>query len=88
MLSDTIVSFIRTGVPVVVGAVAAWIARQLGWVTPDTAALAQSLTVLVILGYYSLARFLEKKWSFFGYLLGVPKEPAYKGTPGAPTVTG
>ena len=56
--------------------------------TPDTSALAQTLTVVVIGIYYSLARYLEKKWPVFGYLLGVPKEPAYRGTPGAPTVTG
>ena len=85
-MSDTIVSLIRTYVPVIVGAVVAWVCRKLGWVTPDTAQLATAFTALVIGAYYGLARALEKKWPAFGYLLGVPKEPAYEGTPGPPAV--
>jgi len=84
MLTDTIVSLIRTFVPVVVGAVIAYLAERGFSFTVDPMAV----TGVVIGLYYGLARFLEKKWPFFGYLLGVPKEPAYKGTPGTPTVTG
>jgi hypothetical protein len=80
-MNDTVVSLIRTYVPLVVGAVVAWGARKLGWVTPDTTALASSFTVAVIGVYYAGARALEKKWPFLGFLLGVPREPAYQGTP-------
>lgn len=85
-MSDTIVSLIRTWVPIAVGAAVSWLARKLGWVTPDTAALATAFTGLVIAAYYALARWLEKKWTGFGFLLGIPKEPAYEGTPGPPAV--
>lgn len=85
-LSDTVVSLIRTWVPVLVGSVVAWVTRKLGWVTPDTAQLATAFTAIVIGAYYALARFLEKRWPAFGWLLGVPKEPAYEGTPGPPAV--
>ena len=85
-LSDTVVSLIRTYVPVIVGAAVAFVFRKLGWVTPDTTELAAAFTVLVIALYYGAARWLEKKVPALGWLLGVPKEPAYEGTPGAPAV--
>ena len=84
MLSDTLVSFIRTGVPVVVGAVVAYLSKHGLDIDLDPFAA----TALAISLYYALVRALEKRWPVFGFLLGVPKEPAYKGTPGAPTVTG
>lgn len=83
-MNDTIVSLIRTYVPIVVGAVIAWICRKLGIVEPDTTALATAFTVVVIALYYGLARLLEKRWPSFGVLLGVPKEPNYTGTPPPP----
>lgn len=80
-MNDTIVSLIRTWVPVAVGAAVAFAFRKLGWVTPDTTELATAFTALVIALYYAVARWLEKQVSWLGFLLGVPKEPAYQGTP-------
>jgi hypothetical protein len=82
-VNDTIVSLIRTWVPVAVGAVVAWVVRKLGWVTPDTTELATAFTAIVIAAYYALARWLEKKWPVLGVLLGIPKQPAYAGVPPA-----
>lgn len=84
MLNDTIVSFIRTGVPVLVGTVVAFLANR-GF---EIEINQNAVVAAVILVYYALARFLEKKWPFLGFLLGVPKEPAYEGTPGPPSVVG
>jgi hypothetical protein len=84
MLNDTVVSFIRTSVPVLVGTVVAFLANR-GF---DIEINQNAVVAAVIIVYYALARFLEKKWPFLGFLLGVPKEPAYEGTPGPPVVSG
>jgi uncharacterized membrane protein (DUF441 family) len=81
-MNDTIVSFIRTYVPVVVGTILAFLANR-GF---DIEINQNAVVVAVIAIYYAIARALEKRWPFFGVLLGVPKEPAYEGTPGPPSV--
>ena len=83
-MSDFVVSLIRTWVPVVVGTVIAYLANK-GF---DIEINQNAVVAAVIAIYYALARLLEKKWPALGFLLGVPKEPAYVGTPGAPVVTG
>lgn len=82
-MSDTIVSLIRTWVPVAVGAVLAFLANR-GF---DIEVNQNAVVAAVIAVYYAAARVLEKRWPVFGWLLGVPKEPAYEGTPGPPAVT-
>jgi hypothetical protein len=84
MLNDTAVSLIRTWVPVAVGAVLAFLANKGFNIDLNQTAV----TGVVIAVYYALARFLEKRYPFLGFLLGVPKEPAYEGTPGPPAVVG
>lgn len=76
-MSDTIVSYIRTYVPILVGTVLAWIGKELG-IELDSPELKTGFTVLVIAIYYAVARTLEKRWAFMGYLLGVPKQPSYE----------
>jgi hypothetical protein len=83
-VNDTIVSLIRTWVPVVVGTVIAYLANK-GFNIDVNQNAVVAATIAV---YYALARFLEKRWPFLGFLLGVPKEPAYVGTPGPPSVVG
>ena len=78
-MNDTIVSFIRTYTPVVVGAVLSYLARH-GFEIQVNPVAASAFVIAV---YYALARFLEKRWPVFGWLLGTPKEPAYQGTPPA-----
>lgn len=72
-MNDLVTSLIRTYVGLGIG----WLV-SIG-VLPDslTDQAATAATAGVIAGYYLLARLLERKWSFFGYLLGVPKTPTY-----------
>lgn len=78
-MSDTLVSLIRTYVPVGVGAFFSWLLTLGVDVDATTqAGLVTALTGVVISVYYTLARLLEKKWPFFGLLLGSSKEPSYE----------
>lgn len=79
MLNDTVVSLIRTWVPVGLGAVLAFLANK-GF---DIEINQSVVVALVIAIYYGLARALEKVHPLFGWLLGAPSEPAYEGTPPA-----
>jgi hypothetical protein len=76
-MNDTIVSLIRTWVPVAVGTVIAFLANR-GF---DIELNQNAVVAIVIALYYALARAAEKQWPALGWLLGVPKEPAYQGTP-------
>lgn len=80
-MNDFVTSLIRTYVPVVVGAVVAYVTRKLGWVTPDTTAAATAFTGVVIGLYYAAARALEKRYPVLGWLLGRPAQPTYPATP-------
>lgn len=85
MLSDTIVSFLRTWTPVLVGSLLTWLGDSFGIILegdPSTA-LVVGVTGLVIALYYGLVRILESRWPWFGVLLGSRKQPAYDGG-GAP----
>jgi hypothetical protein len=78
-MSDQIVSYIRTIVPALVGALVAWLIAQ-GINIPDnivepTTAL---LTALSAALYYIIVRKLESKYPKLGVLLGVAKKPVYK----------
>ncbi len=79
-LSDILVSFIRTFVPVGVGIGLAWVSRTLGWSDEATsAALTSWLVGACIAGYYTLARIAESYYPWLGWLLGAPKAPTYDG---------
>lgn len=84
-LNDTVVSLIRTWVPVVVGAGLTWVAKLFpsleGQLDFEGATLLA--VTIVTAAYYALARALEKKVPWLGWMLGVPSEPAYAGTPPA-----
>lgn len=82
MLSDVLVSYIRTFTPALVGLVVGWlVARGL----PVAPGLQDGLTALLsgaaIAVYYAAVRWLEARWKGFGWLLGVPKAPAYRSGP-------
>lgn len=78
-MSDLVLSYIRTYVPVGVGAGLSWLAVKYAIVVPEdiSTELTVALTGLVIAVYYSLVRALEKKWPAFGKLLGAAKKPVY-----------
>lgn len=75
-VSSTVVSYIRTYVPIGVGAVATWLAKQFG-VEIDTTTTAMTVTAVASGAWYLLARTLEKRWPKLGWLLGYPSQPRY-----------
>lgn len=79
MLSNTVLSFIRTFVPIIVGFLVAW-AQPFG-IEVDTEAAIAFLTALATAVYYTVARLLESKWEKAGWLLGAPKQPIYAEPP-------
>lgn len=74
-MNDQIVSLIRTWVPLAIG----WGASRLlaAGIDIDETALTTALVPAITAAYYGLARLLEKLHPFFGWLLGVPKQPTY-----------
>ncbi len=79
MLSNTVLSFIRTFVPIVVGFLVAW-AQPFG-IEVDTEAAIAMLTAVSTAAYYTVARLLESKWENAGWLLGAAKQPIYATPP-------
>nr|PZN23927.1 MAG: hypothetical protein DIU75_04190 [Mycolicibacterium hassiacum] len=85
MLSDGVVSLIRTYVPLAVGVAVTYLARKLGVVLDeDTSAMASSAAVAVVTAvYYAAARALESRWPTLGVLLGAARAPSYPGGEGS-----
>lgn len=78
-MSDTLIAYIRTYVPIAVGSVLSWLFVTYGVVVSDDikSAAAVGLTGIVIALYYALVNLLTKLNPFFGNLLGVKKKPTY-----------
>lgn len=77
-MSDFIISFIRTAVPMLVGTVSSYLITKGVEVTPELQIqLIGLLTSVISLAYYSLARLLETKYPKLGIMLGIPKTPIY-----------
>jgi len=78
-MNDLVLSYIRTYVPIGVGAGLSWLAVKYGIGVPEdvSAQLAIGLTAVVVAVYYGLVRALEKRWPWFGKLLGASKKPVY-----------
>ena len=78
-MSDTLIAYIRTYVPIAVGSVLSWLFVEFGVDVPDDveAQAAIVATGVVIAAYYALIRTLSAKWPAFGKLLGVAKDPTY-----------
>lgn len=80
--NEQAISIIRTFVPVLAGQVITWAAAQgiLDSTGEISAALITLMTLFFTTAYYALARYLEVFVSTkFGWLLGAPKAPSYKG---------
>ena len=76
-MSLNIEGHIRTVVPAMVAALLTWLADTFGIVGIDgTAATAFAVSVVLAV-YYALARELEARWPQLGWLLGLPRPPAY-----------
>ena len=80
-MHDQIISLIRTYVPVAVGAFLTFLAVKLGVVVDEhvSTGLTTGLVGLASALYYAIARALEQRWPWLGWLLGVPKQPTYGG---------
>lgn len=78
-LNDRIVGFIRTAVPVGVGAALVWLGDNFGIVVPEdaTTGLILGLTAVVTSVYYAVVQYLAKRWPWVGILLGSRKQPTY-----------
>ncbi len=79
-MNDYVISNIRTFVPILVGAIVAWLATKNIPLDP------KSVDGLIALGtsgftllYYLIIHALEQKWPKFGWLLGYAKTPQYDG---------
>ena len=79
MLNDYLISVIRTLVPAAVAAGLTWLGIRLGVVldADTSASLAVATTALVLAGYYSGIRALERRCPWFGVLLGHRQQPKY-----------
>lgn len=78
MIGAYITSAIRTGVPLAVGWLVAWLLAH-GIDVPAQARdwAVGGLTFAAAFGYYLAVRALEHKWPQVGVLLGVPIKPVY-----------
>lgn len=77
-MADLATSFIRTIVPIVVGAIVSFLATKGIAIDEQAAAgLAAFLAGLVSAVYYIIARLLEQKFPQAGLLLGSTKKPEY-----------
>lgn len=77
-MSDFVTSLIRTYVPIVVGALVAWLSSKGIAIDPSdvvgfTAFLGAAFSGL----YYLIARLLERRFPQLGFLLGSAKKPEY-----------
>lgn len=81
-MSDAIVAWIRTTVPIAVGsgavAVSTWLAdHQIGWIHLDSATAGATAAGLAVGAYYTIVKWLETRWPRVGVLLGKAKQPTY-----------
>jgi uncharacterized membrane protein YfcA len=78
-MSDQITSYIRTIVPIAVGALVAYlVGKGINIPTEIIEPTTALLTALTAALYYIIVRKLEQKWPQLGVLLGVAKAPEYK----------
>lgn len=84
LVSNYLMSLIRTAVPAAVGAVLSWLAlRGLNVPASDRESITAAATFVVLLAYYAAVRALEKRWPKLGVLLGVPAAPSYAKSTGS-----
>ncbi len=75
-MTDYLASLIRTVVPIAVGWLIATLANV--GIDVDQTEAATALTALVMAIYYGAIRAAENRWPWLGWLLGLPKPPAYQ----------
>jgi len=85
-LTDTLASYVRTGVPIIVGSLIAIFVKRFPGVGDwlDQGEVSAWLTPLTIAVYYAAVRSAEKRWPNIGWLLGLAKQPGYADAPAPP----
>lgn len=73
---DKTPALVRTIVPMIVGAVAAWLLQVLGWELPLEPAT-EAATAILAAAYYAGVRWLEERFPEAGLLLGSRRAPEY-----------
>lgn len=86
MISDFVLSLVRTYVPIGLGLLLTLLARNYDIVIDEatSAGLVAGMVGLVSACWYVLARLLESKWAFLSLLLGTPPKvstPTYTQLP-------
>lgn len=78
-MNDLVTSWIRSVVPIIVGAFASWLFARTGFVIDEASqvGLVTAFTGLLSGLYYVVVRWLETKQPQLGWLLGLPKQPGY-----------
>jgi hypothetical protein len=78
-VSNFVISSIRTGVPIIVGAVVAFLAKKADIIIEDDTSQAAviALTGAAIAIYYGLVHAIEQRWPKVGVLLGKADLPHY-----------
>lgn len=78
-MNDKITAWIRTTVPMLIGALLTWLAKTYEIVldAETTATVATAATFAVSVAWYTLSRALEARWPRLGVLLGVARPPVY-----------
>ena len=78
-MSNFIIAIVRTVIPIIVGWVVGLLAAINIPIEPDVqAGLVLSLSTLTASLYYLLVAWLERRWRWFGWLLGVARNPVYE----------
>lgn len=72
--------FIRTFVPIIIGALCAWLAREYNVIIDEGTSqeLVNTFTAALTAVYYAVFRVLEAKFPAFGWFLGAPTPPVYE----------
>lgn len=77
-MSNFIIAVIRTVIPIIIGWVVGLLAAINIPVDPEIqAGLILSVSTLTASLYYVAVAWLERKWAWFGWLLGVARNPIY-----------
>lgn len=77
-MSDFLLSFIRTYVPIIIGGLISWLATKgIDLDESSAQALIVGVTGFITALYYFVVRVLESLWPSFGILLGSKKQPEY-----------
>jgi hypothetical protein len=75
--ANNVPAIVRTVVPIIVGTVISWLLSRGFDLTQYQNAVNAWLIPVVAGLYYALFKWLESRWPFFGWFLGLAKQPLY-----------